>query len=65
LANAKNFKNCVEEPVFTQEPDETEILELLPPMELHLYTGPFNKMWTEFGKVWGEEKTNAFRRSCS
>lgn len=61
LKNAMYYKNCIHEPVFTSEPDETEVLDLMPPMELHLYTGPFMKIWNEFGAVWGLEKTKAFQ----
>ncbi len=42
--SAKLFKNCVNNPLLTS-PDETEILEVFPPGELHLLTGIFNRLY--------------------
>jgi hypothetical protein len=41
--NAKYFKNCVNEPLFNGDDD---VLEVVPPPELHLMLGAVNHMWT-------------------
>ena len=48
--SAKQFKNCVNNPLLTS-PDETEVLAVFPPGELHLFTGLFNRMYDLCQKI--------------
>ena len=41
---AKPFKNCVHNPLITS-PDSTEVINVFPPGELHLFTGVFNRIY--------------------
>uniref|UniRef100_A0A1I8I628 Arf-GAP with coiled-coil, ANK repeat and PH domain-containing protein 2 n=2 Tax=Macrostomum lignano TaxID=282301 RepID=A0A1I8I628_9PLAT len=43
---AANFKNCVHDPL-TDLPDDTEVLTIVPPMELHLMLGITNRLLEE------------------
>lgn len=36
------YLNCEATPVFVDTPDEARVLEIIPPPELHLFTGTFN-----------------------
>ena len=51
LSEAKNFKNCVNEPLL-QVADDELILLLIPPPELHLLMGAFNTLYKEMKKIW-------------
>ncbi len=43
----QDFVNCVEEPLFKDLPDDTSILSLIPPPELHLMLGVTAKLYEE------------------
>ena len=57
LARAKEFYNCVEQPLFNG-PDSTLVLEILPVPELHILLGPTNDLVKHFSKRWNQEKGN-------
>lgn len=42
--NSKNFKNCINPPLFEGDHDE-QIIEFIPPPELHLMLGVVNKLY--------------------
>ena len=42
--NAKHFFNCVNEPLFS-EPDATEVMDVFPPMELHIFLGVTSRIF--------------------
>ena len=44
---AQEFYNCVEPPLFADLPDSVEILDLIPPPELHLMMGVTSKLYEE------------------
>ena len=46
-ARPQDFANCVEEPLFTNVPEEVEVLDLIPPPELHLMTGIVVKVYDQ------------------
>ncbi len=43
----QDFFNCIEMPLFTDLPDDIEILDLIPPPELHLMMGVVSKLYEE------------------
>jgi hypothetical protein len=49
---AKDFGNCVHPPLFTAQQEDTKILDLIPPPELHLMIGPVNTLFNSMAKVW-------------
>ena len=45
-SDSPRFKNCMKQPLF-DEPDDTLVMLLIPPSELHLLTGPVNHIYKE------------------
>ena len=55
--DAKMFGNIIHPPMLSDDiSNNTPVLTLLPPPELHLMIGPVNKMYTEMEKVWPESE---------
>jgi hypothetical protein len=48
---ASNFKNCHEKPLLSQG-DDTEVLDVIPPPELHLLLGAVNHLFQGMKRVW-------------
>ena len=48
--SAKNYKSCFEEPLINYE-DEYLVLDLVPPMELHILLGIVNRLYDYMDKV--------------
>lgn len=44
-ADAKNFKNCIHPPIFTDEKEDRSLLEIITPPELHLMLGVVNTLY--------------------
>lgn len=63
MKNAKNYKNCVNLPVFTGD-ENTRVLEIIPPPERHLMLGVVNKivkhMQGEF-----QQETHEWTKLCN
>lgn len=51
--------NCVQEPILRGD-DFIQILDLIPPPELHLMLGTVNKIFDELNKLWGENRAYKF-----
>ena len=49
--NAKHFGNCIHSPIF-KGPDTTEVIDIIPPPELHLMLGAVNLLFVNFQKKW-------------
>ena len=60
-SKAKHFGNVIHCPILRGESSE-RVIDLLPPPELHLLIGPFNKMFKELEKEWPEAMT--WPRTC-
>ena len=45
-AHSRRYKNCVNQPLF-DDPDDTLVMSLIPPSELHLLIGPVNHIYKE------------------
>ena len=61
---ARNFGNVIYPPMINKdECDETPVIQLLPPPELHLMTGPVNTMLNGLESVWTENET--WLKSCN
>ena len=45
FSKAKDFDNVIHPPIF-KNPDETLVLDLIPPPELHLLLGSVNTLYT-------------------
>lgn len=55
--NAKNYGNVIHPPILSDNiEDETPVISVLPPPELHLLIGPVNKIYSEMEKVWPESQ---------
>lgn len=52
-SNAKNFENVVHPPIFKNS-DDTLVLDIIPPPELHLLLGAVNALYIGLNKVWPE-----------
>ena len=52
---AKDFHNVVHNPLFDQE-DVKQVIEFIPPMELHLLLGIVNHLYKSMLKIWPEGK---------
>ena len=59
LKKASDFLNCIHEPLMSGE-DETPVLSIIPPPELHLMLGAVNKIFEELNKAWGDNKGTTF-----
>ncbi len=55
---AQKFENCINEPLLDGE-DETEILDVIPPPELHLMLGAVNRIFDALNSAWGDD--NAYK----
>ena len=42
--SAKEFTNCVKNPLITGS-DDIKVIDVFPVMELHIYTGSFNRLY--------------------
>ena len=51
--DAKHFENCVIEPLF-DAPDSTNILDLIPIPELHLFIGIVNRILSLLNDKWSK-----------
>ena len=61
---ARNFGNVIHQPMFNNdESDDTPVIQLLPPPELHLMTGPVNTMLDGLESVWTESEK--WLKSCN
>lgn len=63
IKNAKNYKNCINLPVFTGD-ENTRILEIIPPPELHLMLGVMNKIVNHMQGEFSKE-TNEWTNLCN
>ena len=54
--SAKNYGNVIHSPMISDDLDDTPVIEIIPPPELHLLTGPVNKMYSEMEAVWPAEE---------
>lgn len=61
--NAKNFYSHVYQPIFTGNP-ETEIIDIIPPPELHLMLGVVNKLYGHMLREC-EDDTEKWAKSCN
>lgn len=61
-STAKEFKNCVNEPIISDNIDDL-ILDLIPPPELHLMIGIVNTLFDHMVKEFGDEAF-AWARAC-
>ena len=52
LDRSKNFMNCIKKPLL-YGPNDMEILDIIPPPELHLMLGIINKIFDSLNKLWG------------
>ena len=53
---AADFQNCIHEPIFSGS-DETEILDVLVPPELHLLLGIVNHLFQGMKRIWNAAST--------
>ena len=61
---AKNYGNVIHPPMLNEEQqDDTPVIQILPPPELHLMTGPTNTMFKGLESVWPENET--WTKSCN
>ena len=57
IKDTKMFGNVIHPPMLSDDIwNNTPVLTLLPPPELHLMIVPVNKMYTEMEKVWPESE---------
>ena len=61
--NAKNFKNCVNPPIFTYDEDKT-FLEIISPPELHLMLGVVNTLYTNLLKESEQDALRWAKQCC-
>lgn len=59
LSLAKNFKNCVNLPMFDNS-DDTLVLTLVPPAELHLLLGAVNHLYSHLRERWGSNEEGEY-----
>lgn len=59
----KNYGNSVHLPVFKGSADDTLVLDITPPPELHLMIGVVNKLFDEMTKEW-PEGANRWVKEC-
>lgn len=54
LSDSKNYFNCVNEPLLKSDirSEEEPILNIIPPPELHLLMGTFNRIFQEMKSIW-------------
>ena len=55
--SAAPFKNCVQTPLLDLS-DGTSVPEILPPMELHLFSGNRNRLYNIGDKILSKTKTS-------
>ena len=64
-SDAKKFGNVIHPPLVNDdEDDNTPVIEIIPPPELHLMTGPVNTMLSGMEKVCPEE-VDEWLKSCN
>ena len=55
--DAKNYGNVIHPPILSDDDsNNTPVISILPPPELHLLMGPVNKLYNELENVWPESK---------
>ena len=60
---AKNYGNVIHPPMLDNNDDETLVITIIPPPELHLMLGPENTMYNGLVKVWSDSET--WLRECN
>lgn len=58
-SNAKNFKNCINKPVIQGDQNE-EVIDFIPPPELHLLIGIVNKLYDHMMEDFEEDALEEF-----
>ena len=62
--DAKNYGNVIHPPMINNdENDQTPVIHLLPPPELHLMTGPVNTMFNGLDSIWDDSEV--WLKSCN
>lgn len=54
LQRAKQFDNVIHPPLIRNVDEMTPMLEIIPPPELHLLTGPVNTLYKSLAEKWGD-----------
>ena len=60
---AKYYRNVIHLPLFNNVPDDTPVLCVVPPPELHLMTGPVNNMFRALKEAWPQ--ADSWLQRCS